>query len=115
MGIDQVYALTEHQEEFSKPARIKKYIAKRDRTMYCVSHRDIGHNTSDCFNLEAIEALIRRERLQKYRRQDPGQSDEKYDKQYNEIAKIAGGQHIAGTSRRAQKTTSEKQMHIPPG
>ena len=105
MGIDQVYALTKHQEEFPKPARIKKDIAKRDCTKYCAFRRDIGHNTSDCFNLkETIEALIRRERLQKYRRQGLEQSDEKDDKQYNEIAIIAGRPHIVGTSRRAQKS-----------
>ena len=53
---------------------------------------------------EAIEALIQRGRLEKYRRQDPGQSNKKDDKQYNEIAIIAGGPHIASTSRRAQKS-----------
>ena len=68
MGINEVFALTEHQENFPKSAKIKKDITKKDRTKYCAFHHDIDHNTANCFNLkEAIEALIRRAKLQKYR------------------------------------------------
>lgn len=84
--------------------RIKKEITKRDRTKYCAFHRDIGHNIVDSFNLkEAIEALIKKGKLQKYRvdNADQNERNNKPEKSYNEISIIVGGPDIGGNSHRA--------------
>ena len=42
-----------------KPKEIRTAPNQRDKSKYCRSHKDHGHNTNDCFNLkEEIESLI---------------------------------------------------------
>ena len=45
----------------------------RSREKYCHFHHDHGHNTSKCYELKSqIEALIRKEKLQRFIRGGPG-------------------------------------------
>ena len=49
---------------FRRPNLIKKDHSKRDPSKFCRYHRDIDHDTNECFDLkEEIEDLIRRGHL----------------------------------------------------
>jgi len=102
--IEEIFSLTQDKEDFPKPKPIKKDISRRDKTKYCAFHADIGHRTADCFNLkEAIEALIRRGALKKFKAEQ-GEQEEQKGEAYAEISLIVGGPHVGGTSRSAQKS-----------
>ena len=59
------------------PGKLKGDPSKRSRDKYCHSHRDHGHNMSECYDLkQQIEALIRQGKLQRFvnkERVDPPQ------------------------------------------
>ena len=53
--------------QFPTPKKRKFPLA--DKSKYCKFHRDYGHDTNDCVTLkDKIETLIRKGRLNKYRR-----------------------------------------------
>ena len=55
------------------PEMIKGDPEKRSKEKYCRFHRDHGHETSECYKLKSqIEALIRKEKLQRFIRGGPG-------------------------------------------
>ena len=44
---------------FRNPGPMKAPLERRNMTKYCKFHKDIGHNTSECFQLcDQIETLI---------------------------------------------------------
>src|SRR5262249_60134178 len=56
------------------PRPLHSDLRSRDRNKYCRYHRDHGHDTDDCRELKnEIEALIRRDHLDRFIAQEPWQ------------------------------------------
>ncbi|GFS41571.1 hypothetical protein Acr_00g0075160 [Actinidia rufa] len=65
--IAQVLTEIKHEKFLKCPEKIKTDSRKRNRNKYCEFHRDHGHNTEDCFQLnEQIADLIKKGYLRKY-------------------------------------------------
>ncbi|RWV82812.1 hypothetical protein GW17_00055653 [Ensete ventricosum] len=58
------------------PSPMKSHPERRDKRRYCRFHREYGHDTEECRDLQyQIEDLIRREHLWRYVREQPPLSD----------------------------------------
>jgi len=56
-----------NKEEFRKPNPIRIPNKFRNKDKFCAYHNEIGHNTSECWDLrDAIKDLIRKGRLRDY-------------------------------------------------
>lgn len=99
---------------------------KRDKSLFCRFHKDIGHDIDDCRQLkDEIEFLIRRGCLNRYTK-DGGRDDEdrrsdqrdQDDRRRNTqprgpvINMIFGGPTAAGTSSNSRKAYAREVMHI---
>ncbi|KAG1365253.1 putative Retrotransposon gag protein [Cocos nucifera] len=59
--------LTEVKDQLPRPERLRSPPNKRDRSKYCLYHRDHGHDTEECIQLQdEIEELIRKGRLGRF-------------------------------------------------
>ena len=66
----------------------------RNRNKFCKYHRDIGHDTNDCFDLQNIvEDLIRRGYLKEFLKKIAGEEGQ----QAQEAATGSGGMNIVNT------------------
>ena len=64
--IDQILMQIKDEGALAFPGKLKGNPSKRSRDKYCLFHRDYSHNTSKCYDLKQIEALIRQGKLQRF-------------------------------------------------
>ena len=64
--IDQILMQIKDEGALTFPDKLKGDPSKRSRDKYCLFHRDHSHNTSKCYDLKQIEALIRQGKLQRF-------------------------------------------------
>ncbi|XP_022158621.1 uncharacterized protein LOC111025072 [Momordica charantia] len=87
------------------PERMKAPSTKRSKGRYCLFHRDHGHATQDCFDLnEEVEGLIRRGYLEEYVEEPKATQNGESDKSpAREIRTIMGGpiERESGRKRKA--------------
>ncbi|XP_060974568.1 uncharacterized protein LOC133039675 [Cannabis sativa] len=70
---DHIYAIEEKNGVFKKSPPTRGNRDKRDPKKFCKYHKDIGHTTLECWVLQdEIEELIRREKFNKYKRNEEG-------------------------------------------
>ena len=69
--------LMEVREQLPRPERMRTHPGKRNPNKFCLYHRDHGHDTEECIQLQdEIEELIRRGRLDRFiRRMPEGRGD----------------------------------------
>ena len=67
----------EVREQLPRPERMRTHPGKRNPNKFCLYHRDHGHDTEECIQLQdEIEELIRRGRLNRFiRRRPEGRGD----------------------------------------
>ena len=113
----------EHYLKWPKPLHFSPHI--RDKNKYCRFHKDHGHYTEDCRDLnEQIEELIQKGKLQRYVKKGKHSSFKKSNKNQSEftpggndrphqppqdvigeIQKISGGPLTGGSFRSLRKAT----------
>ena len=65
--LDQVLMQIKDEWTLTFPGKLKSDPSKRSRNKYCRFHRDLRHDTIDCYDLkQQIKALIREGKLQKF-------------------------------------------------
>ena len=113
--VDQVLMQIKDEEAMTYPGKLKGDPNRCSKDKYCRFHRDHGHDTADCYDLEQqIEALIKQGKLQRFVRkertdqppqeQNPRRDNERPRPPIGDIRMIVGGTSITGSSKKAQKT-----------
>ncbi|RWV84609.1 hypothetical protein GW17_00053664, partial [Ensete ventricosum] len=95
------------------PSPMKSHPERRDKRRYCRFHREYGHDTEECRDLQyQIEDLIRRGHLRRYVREQPPLSDGRPSRDLSprpqgpvekQIDVIFGGPASGGNSSSARK------------
>ena len=116
---------------FKAPPPLKSDRLWRNQKKYCHFHKNVGHDTSECFDLkEQIESLVRQGQLQGYvkgqssrehrdlpesSRKDKGKKKENdSDENMHDVNHIWGGP-FAGNSGKARKNLARQARHEPNG
>ena len=69
--VDQVLMQIKDEEAMTYPGKLKGDPNRCSKDKYCRFHRDHGHDTADCYDLEQqIEALIKQGKLQRFVRKE---------------------------------------------
>ena len=120
----------EHYLKWPKPLHFSPHI--RDKNKYCRFHKDHGHYTEDCRDLnEQIEELIQKGKLQRYVKKGKHSSFKKSNKNQSEftpggnnrphqppqdvigeIQKISGGPLTGGSFRSLRKATQRQVNNV---
>ena len=73
LNASKAQVLMEVREQLPRPERMRTHPGKRNPNKFCLYHRDHGHDTEECIQLQdEIEELIRRGRLDRFIRRRPG-------------------------------------------
>ena len=111
--VSQVLREVQHEKLLRWPSHMRTGHTKRDSTRYCEFHRDHGHRTDDCIQLnKEIEYLIRQGYLRRYiasegqdqaQQPPPRQPTTQHQQPLGEIHVISGGFEGGGKSSSARK------------
>ena len=110
MPLEQILIQIKDDPSLKWPEKMKGDPNKCNRNKYCRFHRDYGHNTDECYDLnQQIENLIRQGKLKNFLRR--GHKDEKLKGKVEESSRpplgeirviIGGGS--TGQSSKSRKT-----------
>ena len=116
---------------FKAPPPLKSDRSRRNQKKYCHFYKDVGHDTSECFDLkEQIESLVRQGQLQGYvkgqssrehrdlpesSRKDKGKKKENYSDENMSVVNHIWGGPFAGNSGKARKNLARQARHEPNG
>ena len=103
------------EEALTYLGKLKGDPNRRSKDKYCRFHRDHGHDTADCYDLEQqIKALIKQGKLQRFvkkertdqppQEQNPRRDNERSRPPIGDIRMIVGGTAVTRSSKRARKT-----------
>ncbi|RWW83055.1 hypothetical protein BHE74_00008459, partial [Ensete ventricosum] len=102
------------------PSPMKSHPERRDKRRYCRFHREYGHDTEECRDLQyQIEDLIRRGHLRRYVREQPPLSDGRPPRDLSprpqgpvekQIDVIFGGPASGGNSSSARKAYARSEF-----
>ncbi|EHA8590954.1 hypothetical protein COCNU_scaffold028527G000010 [Cocos nucifera] len=72
LNASKIQVLMKIREQLPKPERMRIHPGKRNPNKFCLYHRDHGHDTEECIQLQdKVEELIRRGRLGRFLRCRP--------------------------------------------
>ncbi|KAK1361041.1 hypothetical protein POM88_045515 [Heracleum sosnowskyi] len=118
------------EEDLKWPKPMRADMSKRNQNQFCRFHKEVGHDTDDCWQLKVeIEFLIRTGKLNKFTK-DGNQGSQRgnyerkdYDRRDNDqdrnpkprgpvINMIFGGPTAAGSSRNSRKAYAREVMTV---
>ncbi|KAK0580101.1 hypothetical protein LWI29_036380 [Acer saccharum] len=133
---ETIYLAIRDKGLLRKPGPIKIPVDQRNRYKYCDFHEDVGHNTSECYNLRnQIEGLVRGGLLVEFLQQvwnsirigkevegemrdvEERRKDKRKDlmQQIQVIHTISGDPTLAGTSNNSRKNHARKTPSLTTG
>ncbi|RWW39320.1 hypothetical protein BHE74_00055355, partial [Ensete ventricosum] len=109
----EIFFQIRENELLKAPSPMKSHPEQRDKRRYCRFHREYGHDTEECRDLQyQIEDLIRRGHLRRYVREQPPLPDGRPPRDSSprpqgpiekQIDVIFGGPASGGNSSSARK------------